>query len=118
MTVVDSLFDPRVVEAPYAYCGWLCDKHPVHRIAGTDEFVVAHRGLTQEVVADPMTFSASTDFLFIDANGISPTARLMGRGTGVCWRWPTPDHTGQRRVQAPVVSQQQWRAVSMRSRCS
>jgi hypothetical protein len=52
MTVVEPLFDPRVVEEPYAYCGWLCDKHPVHRTAGTDEFVVA-RGLMQAVVADP-----------------------------------------------------------------
>jgi hypothetical protein len=86
MGVVESVFDPRVVEEPCDYYAWLCDNGRVHRIADTNTLLVTRSGLIQEVVTDPTTFSsASNEFLSIDGDGnvaepvpMVALARLLG----------------------------------------
>jgi cytochrome P450 len=70
MSGSDRLVDEAVVECPHAYLGELRDQDPVHRVAGTDAFLVTRLDLVKEVVADPARFSSRTgEFLFRDADG-------------------------------------------------
>ena len=60
MTEVDRLFDPEIVECPHAYYAELRELDPVHRVAGTDAFVVCRADLIKEVVGDPGRFTSTT----------------------------------------------------------
>jgi cytochrome P450 len=51
--VPDPLFQAEVIEDPYDYYAALRDDDPVHRVEGTNAFVVSRGQLIQQVVADP-----------------------------------------------------------------
>ena len=67
---VDPLFDPAVVEDPFAYYARLRELDPVHKVKGTGAFLVTRMDLVQEVIADPTTYSSETiKFLHLDRHG-------------------------------------------------
>lgn len=104
--VSDPLFDPEVVEDPYAYYATLRAVDPVHELAGTGAFLVTRMDLIHEVVADPAVFSSvSTRFLHHRANGgapglrsVLPDASLDADQGSVLATADPPDHGRQRKV--------------------
>jgi cytochrome P450 len=109
---VDPLFYAEVVEDPYEYYAALRDSDPVHRVEGTNAFVVSRGHLIQEVVADPSTYSSNSDaFLFL-APGDRPGLRAasgvestLGEGIpGVLATADPPDHGRQRKVLSRLFS--------------
>jgi cytochrome P450 len=105
MTVTELLFDPAVVEDPYEYFARLRDEDPVHRVAGTDAFLVTRMDLIHEVISDTARFSSDTvRFLHLDAQGrpeLFSANSDMVEGLDVPMVLATadpPDHTRQRRV--------------------
>ena len=105
MTVTELLFDPAVVEDPYEYFARLRDENPVHRVAGTDAFLVTRMDLIHEVISDTARFSSDTvRFLHLDAQGrpeLFSANSDMVEGLDVPMVLATadpPDHTRQRRV--------------------
>jgi cytochrome P450 len=105
MTVTELLFDPAVVEDPYEYFARLRDEDPVHRVPGTDAFLVTRMDLIHEVIGDTARFSSDTvRFLHLDAQGrpelFSANSDIV-EGLDVPMVLATadpPDHTRQRRV--------------------
>lgn len=66
----DRLFEDAVVECPYAYYRELREQDPVHRIDGTDAYLVSRVDLIKEVVGDPVRFSSRTgEFLHVGDDG-------------------------------------------------
>ncbi len=105
MTVTELLFDPAVVEDPYEYFARLRDEDPVHRVPGTDAFLVTRMDLIHEVIGDTARFSSDTvRFLHLDAQGrpeLFSANSDMVEGLDVPMVLATadpPDHTRQRRV--------------------
>jgi cytochrome P450 len=105
MTVLDPLFDPAVVEKPYEYLARLRDQDPVHRVQGTDAFLVTRMDLIHEVIGDTARFSSDTvKFLHLDAQNrpeLLSANSEMAKGLDVPMVLATadpPDHTRQRRV--------------------
>ena len=105
MTVTELLFDPAVVEDPYEYFARLRDVDPVHRVPGTDAFLVTRMDLIHEVIGDTARFSSDTvRFLHLDAQGrpeLFSANSDMVEGLDVPMVLATadpPDHTRQRRV--------------------
>lgn len=105
MTVTELLFDPAVVEDPYEYFARLRDEDPVHRVPGTDAFLVTRMDLIHEVISDTARFSSDTvRFLHLDAQGrpeLFSANSDMVEGLDVPMVLATadpPDHTRQRRV--------------------
>lgn len=105
MTVTELLFDPAVVEDPYEYFARLRDRDPVHRVPGTDAFLVTRMDLIHEVIGDTARFSSDTvRFLHLDAQGrpeLFSANSDMAEGLDVPMVLATadpPDHTRQRRV--------------------
>jgi cytochrome P450 family 144 len=109
---VEPLFNAEVIEDPYDYYAALRDDDPVHRVEGTDAFVVARGHLIQEVVADPSTYSSQSDaFLFLapgDRPGLRPASgreRPVDEGIpGVLATADPPDHGRQRKVLSKLFS--------------
>jgi cytochrome P450 len=102
--VSEPLFDPRVVEDPYAYYAELRENDPVHELRGTGTFLVTRMDLIHEVVAKPTIFSSvSTKFLHHRANAGAPGLREVrpdidtSQGSVLATSDP-PDHTRQRKV--------------------
>jgi cytochrome P450 family 144 len=108
---VDELLEPSVVECPHAYLAELRDHDPVHRIAGTEAYVVSSLELIKQVVADPERFSSRTnEFLFRDAAGhvgLRPPIGEPGQdedAIGVLATADPPDHPRHRRQVSPLLS--------------
>ena len=110
-TAVDLLFDPSVIEDPHRYYADLLQTDPVHRIEGTDVYLVTRLDLIHEVVANPGVYSSqSGEFLYLsesDRPGLrSPGGALsdseqMG---GVLATADPPDHGRQRKILNSVLS--------------
>jgi cytochrome P450 len=110
-TDVDELFEPSVLECPHAYLAELRDHDQVHRIAGTEAYVVSSLDLIKEVVADPERFSSRTnEFLFRDADGHAGLRPPLGEpghdedAIGVLATADPPDHPRHRRVLSSLLS--------------
>jgi cytochrome P450 len=110
---VDRLFEPITVESPERYYAELRDHDPVHRVEGTNTYLVARAELIQEVVADPSTFSSRTgEFLYLDEAGrVGMRSPVASAGTGadeatfaVLATADPPDHGRQRKVLSRVLS--------------
>lgn len=66
----DRLFEDAVVECPFPYFDELRDAEPVHRVEGTDAYLVTRLDLIKEVVSDAARFSSRTgEFLYCDGTG-------------------------------------------------
>jgi cytochrome P450 family 144 len=107
---MDRLFEPEVIEEPYEYYGELRDKDPVHRVAGTDVYLVSRAQLILDVIADPATYSSNTDrFLFLSPSD-GPGLRAAGGDAlsdgipGVLAAADPPDHGRQRKVLSRLFS--------------
>ncbi|MGO9335055.1 MAG: cytochrome P450 [Acidimicrobiales bacterium] len=107
----DPLFDLEVVEQPHPYYAQLRQFDPVHRIEGTNAFLVARLDLIREVIANPRLYSSqSSEFLCIgEANQPdlrSPAdvhAGLEGMEAVLATADP-PDHGRQRKVLSHLFS--------------
>lgn len=111
MSDADRLFEPSVVECPYAYLGELRDHDPVHRIHGTQAFLVSRLHLIKEVVGDPRRFSSRTgEFLYCDhagRAGLRPPIDLGGQDEdtpGILATADPPDHARHRRQLSQLLS--------------
>lgn len=107
---VDPLFDEEIVEEPFGYYAELRTNEPVHRVAGTDAFLVSRAQLILDVIADPETFSSSTDrFLYLSPDQ-GPGLRAAGGDAladgvpGVLAAADPPDHGRQRKVLTRLFS--------------
>jgi cytochrome P450 len=106
VAAIDPLFDPDVVEDPYAYYEHLRSMDPVHELPGTGTFLVTRMDLIHDVVAKPAVFSSvSARFLHHRADGdapglrgVVPGADLDERTGSVLATSDPPDHTRQRKV--------------------
>jgi len=107
----DPLFDPETVEQPHPYFAELRRLDPVHRIEGTDAFLVARLELIREVIASPQIYSSqSSEFLSVGTSGQpgmrSPAevpAGLEGVEAVLATADP-PDHGRQRKVLSHLFS--------------
>ena len=107
----DPLFDLEVVEQPHAYYAQLRSFDPVHRIEGTDAYLVARLDLIREVIANPQIYSSqSSEFLCVGEAGQpglrSPAAvpaGLEGMEAVLATADP-PDHGRQRKVLSHLFS--------------
>ena len=111
MTTPESLFDPEVIEHPLGYYARLREADPVHRIEGTNAYLVARLDLIHEVVANPSVFSSqSGEFLHVDESN-RPELRSPGGGGSPDQVMPDvlatadpPNHGRQRKVINRVLS--------------
>jgi cytochrome P450 len=79
MTTTDPLFDPAIVEDPYAYYAELRENDPVHLLEGTSTYLVTRLDLIHQVVGDPGTFSSNTNaFLHLAADGTPKLRDALG----------------------------------------
>jgi cytochrome P450 len=107
----DPLFDLEVVEEPHSYFAQLRGFDPVHRIEGTDAFLVARLDLIREVVANPQMYSSeSSEFLCVGEahrpelrSPADVPAGLEGMGAVLATADP-PDHGRQRKVLSHLFS--------------
>jgi cytochrome P450 family 144 len=107
----DPLFDLEVVEQPHQYYAQLRAFDPVHRIQGTDAFLVARLDLIREVIATPQIYSSqSSEFLHLGESG-EPCLRspadvppdLEGVEAVLATADP-PDHGRQRKILSHLFS--------------
>jgi cytochrome P450 len=111
MTVAEPLFDPQVVEEPYAYYRTLRETDAVHAIEGTGTWLVTSSSLIQEVVAQPEIFSSNTNhFLQVDPDGTASLRDIVGEeladveGLALLATADPPDHGRQRKVLTRLLS--------------
>jgi cytochrome P450 len=111
MSSSDPLFDDQVLECPHPYFGALRDREPVHRVDGTDAYLVTRLDLIREVVADPARFSSRTgEFLFCDEAGragLRPPIGEVGHDAdayGILATADPPDHARHRGVLTRILS--------------
>jgi cytochrome P450 len=111
MTVTEPLFDPGVLEEPFAYYEELREHEPVHAIEGTNAYLVTRAALIQEVVAHPETYSSNTNhFLFVGADGKPDLRDIVGEeladidGLALLATADPPDHGRQRKVLTRLLS--------------
>jgi cytochrome P450 len=107
---IDPLFDPSVVEDPHAYYAQLRETDPVHRIDGTDAYLVTRLDLIHRVVGEPGVYSSRTsEFLGLLETG-EPALRAPAFDTpdhdtlAFLATADPPDHTRQRKVLNRVLS--------------
>jgi cytochrome P450 len=105
--VVEPLFDPTVVEDPWAYYDQLRETDSVHHIPGTTAYLVTRMDLIHEVVAKPTVYSSvSTVFLHEHGRGagrpglrgVMPDVDVETSQGMVLATADPPDHTRQRKV--------------------
>lgn len=111
MPTTDRLFDDDTVECPHAYFAELRDRDPVHRVEGTEAFLVSRLDLIKEVVADPQRFSSRTgEFLYRDESGrvgLRPTVGQAGNDEdafGILATADPPEHAGHRALLTRILS--------------
>lgn len=111
MSTSDRLFDDAVLECPHRYFAELRGGEPVHRVGGTDAFLVTRLDLVKEVVADPARFSSRTgEFLFSDSTGhvgLRPPIGKAGHdedALGILATADPPDHSRHRGVLSRILS--------------
>ena len=111
MSGLDRLFEDAVVECPHAYLAELREHEPVHRVEGTDAFVVSRLDLIKQVVGDPHRFSSRTnEFLHCNDEGrvgLRPPFGEAGHDEdafGVLATADPPDHSRHRGVLARILS--------------
>lgn len=110
MSAQDRLFDDSVVECPHRYFGELRDGDPVHRVAGTEAFLVSRLDLIKEVVGDPDRFSSRTgEFLYCDEGrvGLRPPIGEAGHDEdafGILATADPPAHGRHRGLLSRILS--------------
>lgn len=111
MSGLDRLFEDAVVECPHAYFGELREHDPVHRVEGTDAFLVSRLNLIKEVIGDPRRFSSRTsEFLYRDRDGrvgLRPPIGEPGNDDdafGILATADAPDHTRHRGLLSRIFS--------------
>lgn len=112
MMTFDPLFDPAIVEDPYAYYEELRESDPVHLLEGTSTYLVTRLDLIHHVVGDPETFSSNTNaFLHVAADGTPELRDALGdepasgvSDVAVLATADPPKHTQQRRVLSPLLT--------------
>lgn len=113
LTTTDPLFDHAVVEAPHDYYAELRATDAVHVLEGTNTYLVTRLDLIHEVVADPETYSSSTNaFLYVGADGTAGLRDALGdeavtddaSDVAVVATADPPKHTRQRRVLTPLFA--------------
>jgi len=107
---VDPLFDPAIVEEPYPFYAKLREADPVHRVEGTNAYLVTRLDLIHHVVGNPSVYSSRTsEFLGLTDTG-APVLRSPAFGTpdeetlALLATADPPDHTRQRKVLNRVLS--------------
>jgi cytochrome P450 len=108
---MDRLFENGVVECPHPYYRELRERDPVHRIEGTDAYLVSRAHLIKEVVGDPARFSSRTaEFLYLDDHGsvgLRPPIGLAGNDDeafGVLATADPPVHARHRGLLSRIFS--------------
>ena len=111
MSGSDRLFEDEVVECPHGYFAELRERDPVHRVDGTDAFLVSRLDLIKEVVADPQRFSSRTgEFLYRGADGrvgLRPAIGEAGNDEsafGILATADPPDHSRHRGLLSRILS--------------
>jgi len=110
--MTETLFESAVVEEPYPYFDSLRKEEPVHRIEGTDTFLVTQLALIHQVVADTETFSSNSNaFLHVSPDGSPGLRSSMGADPKVEMGGPPvvsvvdpPDHGRLRKVLNRVLT--------------
>ncbi|MET1049133.1 MAG: cytochrome P450, partial [Acidimicrobiales bacterium] len=107
----DRLFEDAVVECPFGYFDELREADPVHRVEGTDAYLVTRLDLIKEVVADAGRFSSRTgEFLFCDEAGTAGLRPPLGEAGnddeayGILATADPPDHARHRALLSGVLS--------------
>src|SRR5262249_1185211 len=88
------------------------EQDPVHRIDGTDAFLVSRIDLIKEVVADPTRYSSRTaEFLHLDEQGrvglrpaIGPTGNDDDDAFAILATADPPTHTRHRALRGRILS--------------
>lgn len=75
-----DVFDPALVEDPHPALARLRAAEPVHRIGGTDFFLVSSWDQVQAVVADPASYSSNLRAVLLRSPDGTPTALPMDGG--------------------------------------
>jgi cytochrome P450 len=108
---LDALFDPAVVESPHAYFSELREHDPVHRIEGTDTYLVSRTELIHEVISNPSLFSSHTNAFLHLSESQRPEVRAVGGAAAldtdtlaILATADPPDHGRQRKVLTPIFS--------------
>lgn len=98
-----DVFDPALIEDPHPVLARLRATEPVHRVAGTDFFLVSSWDLVQQVVADPASYSSNLRAVLLRSPDGTPTALPMDGGGTVKQVLATADDPVHRPHRAAVL---------------